>query len=30
VWQSQQCQCTIQQLTYCKANNIFLSEKNVM
>jgi len=31
VWQSQQCQCTIQQLTsieYFKANNSLLSEKN--
>jgi len=32
VWQSQQCQCTIQKLTsleYYKASDNFLSEKNV-
>ena len=33
LWQSQQCQCTIQKLTsieyYNKASNNFLSEKNV-
>jgi len=32
VWQSQQCQCCIQELTsieYYKASNNFLSDKNV-
>jgi len=32
VWRSQQCKCTVQQLTsieYYKASNIFPSEKNV-